>query len=75
MVEVISFIFLNMVLLVGNFFICWIVYCNLSFRMIINFYIVVLVVSDFSLVIFVMLFLLGVLIIGDWIYGNFYCNI
>lgn len=73
--EATSLIFLNMVSLVGNFLICWTVYRNPSLRTTTNLYIVALAVSDLSSAIFVMPFSSGVLITGDWIYGNFYCNI
>lgn len=74
-VEATSLIVLNVVSLVGNFLICWTVYRNPSLRTTTNLYIVALAVSDLSSAIFVMPFSSGVLITGDWMYGNFYCNI
>jgi len=73
--EATSLIVLNVVSLVGNFLICWVVYRNPSLRTTTNLYIVALAVSDLSSAIFVMPFSSGVLITGDWMYGSFYCNI
>lgn len=74
-VEATSLILLNAVSLAGNFLICWSVYRNPSLRTTTNLYIVALAASDLSSAIFVMPFSSGVLITGDWRYGDVYCNI
>ena len=75
MVEAASLIILNVVSLLGNVLICWTVYRSPSLRTTTNLYIVALAVSDLSSAIFVMPFSSGVLITGDWRFGDFYCNI
>lgn len=63
-VEFVIFILMVLMCLVGNSLICIVVYRNLRFCILLNFYLIVLVVSDIFNVFVVMLLVVGVLIIG-----------
>lgn len=71
--EVFVFLILNVFFLCGNMLVCFLVYWNRSLRIIINFYIIVLVVSDLFFVVFVMFFGVGVLIVSKWVFGDVFC--
>ena len=70
-----SLIILNVVSLAGNALICWAVYRNKHLRTTTNLYIVALAASDVSSAIFVMPFSSVVLVTGEWIFGDAFCNI
>ena len=70
-----SLIFLNVVSLVGNALICWAVYRNRHLRTTTNLFIVAIAACDLTSAIFVMPFTTAVLITGEWIFGDVYCNI
>lgn len=70
-----SLIFLNVVSLVGNALICWAVYRNRHLRTTTNLFIVAIAACDLTSAIFVMPFTTAVLITGEWVFGDVYCNI
>lgn len=74
-VESSTLVILNVVSLLGNALICWAVYRNRRLRTSTNLYIVALAACDLSSAVLVMPFSAVVLITGEWIFGNVFCNI
>ena len=74
-VESSTLIFLNVVSLLGNALVCLAVYRKRQLRTTTNFYIVALAACDLSSAVFVMPFSSAVLIKGEWIFGDVFCNI
>ena len=73
-VEVFSIIILNFLSLTGNIMVCIAVYKNTRLRTTTNLYIIALALSDLMSGVFLMPFLMGVLITGEWVYGRVICN-
>ena len=73
-VEVFFLVTLNVLSLTGNILVCIAVYKNTRLRTTTNLYIIALAVSDLMSAVFVMPFALGVLITGEWVYGQVICN-
>ena len=73
-VEVFFLVSLNVLSLTGNILVCIAVYKNTRLRTTTNLYIIALAVSDLMSAVFVMPFALGVLITGEWVYGQVICN-
>ena len=69
-VEVISLVILNALSLTGNILVCMSVYKNVRLRTTTNLYIIALAVSDLLSAVFVMPIGIGVLITGEWIFGE-----
>ena len=73
-VEVFFLVSLNVLSLTGNILVCISVYKNTRLRTTTNLYIIALAVSDLMSAVFVMPFALGVVITGEWVYGQVICN-
>ena len=74
-VEVISLVILNALSLTGNILVCMSVYKNVRLRTTTNLYIIALAVSDLLSAVFVMPIGIGVLITGEWIFGESICQL
>ena len=74
-VEVISLVILNVLSLTGNILVCLSVYKNVRLRTTTNLYIIALAVSDLLSAVFVMPIGIGVLITGEWIFGEAICQL
>ena len=74
-VEVISLVFLNVLSLTGNILVCMSVYKNVRLRTTTNLYIIALAASDLLSAVFVMPIGIGVLITGEWIFGEAICQL
>ena len=74
-VEVISLVILNALSLTGNILVCMSVYKNVRLRTTTNLYIIALAVSDLLSAVFVMPIGIGVLITGEWIFGEAICQL
>lgn len=74
-VESSTLLILNVVSLFGNAIICLAVYRKRQLRTTTNLFIVALAVCDLSSAVFVMPFSSAVLIKGEWIFGDVYCNV
>ena len=74
-VEVISLVILNVLCLTGNILVCMSVYKNVRLRTTTNLYIIALAVTDLLSAVFVMPISIGVLITGEWIFGEAICQL
>ena len=73
--EATSLILVNLISLTGNALVCLAVYRYPRLRTTTNLYIIVLSACDLTSALFVMPFSSGVLMRGDWPYGDQYCHI
>ncbi|CAH3021217.1 unnamed protein product, partial [Porites evermanni] len=74
-VEVTSLVILNVLSLAGNILVCMSVYKNVRLRTTTNLYIIALAASDLLSAVFVMPIGIGVLITGEWIFGEAICQL
>ena len=74
-VEVTSLVILNVFSLTGNILVCMSVYKNVRLRTTTNLYIIALAVTDLLSAIFVMPIGIGVLITGEWMFGEAICQL
>ena len=74
-VEVTSLVILNVLSLTGNILVCMSVYKNVRLRTTTNLYIIALAVTDLLSAVFVMPIGIGVLITGEWIFGEAICQL
>ena len=74
-VEVSSLVILNALSLTGNILVCMSVYKNVRLRTTTNLYIIAFAVSDLLSAVFVMPIGIGVLITGEWIFGEAICQL
>ena len=74
-VEVTSLVILNVLSLTGNILVCMSVYKNVRLRTTTNLYIIALAATDLLSAVFVMPIGIGVLIAGEWIFGEAICQL
>ena len=74
-VEVTSLVILNVLSLAGNILVCMSVYKNVRLRTTTNLYIIALAATDLLSAVFVMPIGIGVLITGEWIFGEAICQL
>ena len=74
-VEVTSLVMLNVLSLTGNILVCMSVYKNVRLRTTTNLYIIALAATDLLSGVFVMPISIGVLITGEWIFGESICQL
>lgn len=72
--EIIVYVIINLMVLLGNIFVCVIFYKNLNLWSVIYLYIFVFVILDVFMVVFCMFFVWGVLLVGEWRYGGVVCG-
>lgn len=73
--EVGFLLLINLIVFLGNLFFCYVIYNKLKYYMIMNIFIFVLIMCYGFIVLFVMFFIVGVLIIGWWVFGWVVCDI
>lgn len=72
-VELLFFLIINGVVFVGNVLVCFVFYRNFRLCIIFNYYIIFFVMIDLLILVFFLLFLVGLLIVGRWFFGGWIC--
>ena len=73
-IETSLFVIINLMALLGNIFVCLIFYKNSRLRSVTYLYILALAVSDVVMAAFCMPLSWGVLLVGEWRYGDVVCG-
>lgn len=71
--DVVFFFVINLVVFFGNVFLCIVFFKNNNLWLVINVFVLILVVCDILMFIIFMFLLESVFIVGEWIFGEFFC--